>query len=212
MDAVESRTCGARRIHSGRIPPSDGPKCPTQAREALREWLRGRRIQDGELHWGQIGRIFAHGLRRAFVMPSRAVAGGLNVEAVVHAIDDDLRLALRLHVAAHDTEGHPGFSIFAGEAGDDGLERAFAGRVNVGMTVLQRKEFAAILEHETESISDESRAHTAEVGLDLRNHHAGGVGDSEIGGVTMAGSFAGMNGRKDFVGANEFGTFGGVGF
>ena len=46
-------------------------------------------------------------------MPARAVAGGLNVEAVVDAIDDDLRLALRLHVAAHDAEGHPGLAVFA---------------------------------------------------------------------------------------------------
>ena len=94
-----------------------------------------------------------------------------------------------------DIQGLPSLH---GEAGNDGLERALAGRVDVGMAVLQREEFAAILEHEAEAVGDESRAHAAEVGLDLRDHHAGGVGDGEIGGVTVAGSLAGMNGRRGF--------------
>jgi hypothetical protein len=62
----------------------------------------------------RFGGIFAHGLRGAFVMPARAVAGGLHVEPVVDAVDDDLRLALRLHVAAHDAEGEPGHAVLCG--------------------------------------------------------------------------------------------------
>ena len=106
------------------------------------------------------------------MVPARAVAGGLDVEAVVDAVDDDLRLALRLHVAAHDAEGHPGLAVLGGEAGNDGLEGALAGLVDVGMAVLKREEFAAVLEHEAEAVGDEAGAHAAEVGLDHGDHHA----------------------------------------
>ncbi len=74
----------------------------------------------------------------------------------VDSVDDDLGLTLGLHVSSHDTEGHPGLAVFGGEAGDDGLEGAFAGLVEVGMAVLQGEEFGAILEHEAEAVGDEA--------------------------------------------------------
>ncbi len=147
----------------------------------------------------EVGGVFAHGLGAAFVVPAGAVAGGLDVEAVVDAVDDDLRLALRLHVAAHDAEGHPGLAVFGGEAGDDGLEGALAGGVDVGMAVLEGEEFATVLEHEAEAVGDEAGAHAAEVGLDLRDHDAVFVGDGEVGGVAVAGGLAGMDGSEDAV-------------
>src|SRR3546814_19376212 len=48
----------------------------------------------------EIGRILAHSLSRAFVVPARGIARRLGVEAVIDGVDDDLRLAPRLHVAA----------------------------------------------------------------------------------------------------------------
>ena len=140
------------------------------------------------------------------MVPAGAVAGGLDVEAVVDAVDDDLRLALRLHVAAHDAEGHPGLAVFGGEAGDDGLEGALAGGVDVGVAVLEGEELAAVLEHEAEAVGDEAGAHAAEVGLDLRDHHAVFVGDGEVGGVAVAGGLAGMDGSEDAVGLDELGA------
>src|ERR1700733_10313088 len=145
-------------------------------------------------------------------MPARAVTGGLNVETVIDAIDDDLRLTLRLHVSAHHTERHPGLAVFYGETGNDGLERTFAWRVDIRMAILQRKKFAAILEHEAEAVGDESRAHAAKIGLNLADHHAGGVGNGEIGGVAVTRRLAGMHGIENRVGLDELGALGGVGF
>ena len=141
------------------------------------------------------------------MVPAGAVAGGLDVEAVVDAVDDDLCLALRLHVAAHDAEGHPGLTVLAGEAGDDGLEGALAGGVDVGVAVLEGEELAAVLEHEAEAVGDEAGAEAAEVGLDLRDHDAVFVGDSEVSGVAVVGGVAGMDGREDGVELDLFGAF-----
>src|ERR1700684_4412469 len=102
-------------------------------------------------------------------MPPRTVAGGLDIKAVVDAIDDDLGLSLRLHVAAHDAEGEPGYAASGGESRDDGLKRALAGSVDVGVAVLEGEELAAILKHEAEAVGDEAGAHAAGGGLDLRD-------------------------------------------
>src|SRR5690606_39032197 len=67
-------------------------------------------------------RILAHRFRRAFVMPARAIPGGLDLEPVIDAIDDDLRLPLRLHVATHHPERQPRPAVLRREAGDDRLE------------------------------------------------------------------------------------------
>ena len=87
---------------------------------------------------------------RALVLPARAVAGLLRVEAVVDHVDDDLGLALRLHAAAHDAEGHPGLAALAGEAGDDGVEGPLARGIDVGVAVGQGEQLAAVLEHEAQ--------------------------------------------------------------
>jgi hypothetical protein len=79
--------------------------------------MRALRVSDGNAGFeaenagAEVGRVFAHGLRGAFVVPARAVASRLHVEAVVDAVDDDLGLALRLHVAAHDAEGEPWHAV-----------------------------------------------------------------------------------------------------
>src|SRR3546814_4464015 len=55
----------------------------------------------------EVGRILAHRFGRSLVMPARRVAGRLDFEPIVDAVDDDLRLSLRLHVAAHHAKAHP---------------------------------------------------------------------------------------------------------
>jgi len=137
------------------------------------------------------------------MVPARAVAGGLHVEPVVHAVDDDLRLALRLHVAAHDAERKPGHAVSGGEAGDDGLEGAFAGRVDVGVAVLQGEKFAAILEHEAKAVGYQTRTHAAKVRLNDGNHHAVLVGGAEVRGIAVAWSLAWINRLHDAVEADE---------
>ena len=69
------------------------------------------------------------------MVPARAVAGLLHVQAEIDAVGDDLRLALRLHVAAHHPEAQPGLAASRREARDDGLERPLARRIDVGMAV-----------------------------------------------------------------------------
>src|SRR3569833_2450739 len=80
---------------------------------------------------------FAGGFRRPLVVPARAVAGLLQTQFVVEPVDDDLRLALGLHVAAHYAEAHPRRPVLAGEARNDGVERALARGVGVGLAVLE---------------------------------------------------------------------------
>ena len=153
---------------------------------------------------------------RAVVLPARAVAGFLRVEAVVDHVDDDLGLSLRLHAAAHDAIGHPRLSVLAGEAGDDGVEGALAGGVDVGVAVGQGEQFAAVLEHEAQrpavrAVGRQAAAHAAIVGLDPADHHAVAVGDAEIGGVALRRRIAGEDAVHDAVGADQFRPFGGVG-
>ncbi len=161
--------------------------------------LSSRRMPSG----GRPRLVLAHALRGALVVPARAVAGGLDVEAVIDPVHDDLLLAHRLHVAAHHAEAHPGLAAPGREARDDGLERPLARRIDVGMAVPQREQLAAILEHEAEPVRHQAGAHAAEVRLDHRHHHAGRVGDGEVGGVAVAGRVAGPHRPVDAVGTDQ---------
>jgi hypothetical protein len=143
-------------------------------------------------------------------VPAGRVGGGLHVETVVDAVDDDLRLPLGLHVSAHDAEGEPGCAVAGGEAGNDGLEGALAGCVDIGVPILEGEELAAILKHEAEAVGDKAGAHATKVGLNLGDHHAVGVGGAEVSGVAVAGRLAGMDGGEDFVEADELGALFGV--
>ena len=89
-------------------------------------------------------------------MPARTISSRLHVEPVVDPVDDDLRLALRLHVAAHNSESKPWHTVLSGETGNDGLEGALAGRIDVGVSILKGEELAAILKHEAEAVGDKA--------------------------------------------------------
>ena len=69
------------------------------------------------------------GLGGADVVEARGVAGFLQAHVEVEQVDEDLHVALRLHVAAHDAEAHHGPSVFGEHRGDDGVERPLAGGV-----------------------------------------------------------------------------------
>jgi hypothetical protein len=102
------------------------------------------------------------------------------------------------------SQGTPSFA--GGEAGDDGLERALAGRIDIGVSILQGEELAAILKHEAEAVGDQTRAHAAKVRLNDRDHHAVLVGGAEVRGVSVAGSLAGIDGAENAVEADELGA------
>src|ERR1700685_1813242 len=98
------------------------------------------------------------------MMPARAVAGGLHVEAVIDTVDDDLCLALWLHIAAHDTKGNPRLPVAGRKSWNDRLKGPLARRIDIGMPVGERKQLAAVLEHKAEPVCDQTRPHAAEVG------------------------------------------------
>ncbi|MNJ31120.1 hypothetical protein D3C77_257460 [compost metagenome] len=153
---------------------------------------------------------------RAVVLPARAVAGLLGIEAVVDHVDDDLGLALRLHPAAHDAIGQPRLAVLAGETGDDGVEGPLARGIDVGMAVGQGEQLAPILEHEAQgaavgAVGHKARTHAAIVGLDPTDHHPVLVGHAEIGGVALGRGVAGEDAVHDAVGADQLGALGGVG-
>src|SRR4029077_4387923 len=77
------------------------PESPAQLRERPARCRGNAGLDPQQSLWAQTLRVFAHALRRAFVVPARAVACRLYIQTVVDPIDDDLRLALRLHVSAH---------------------------------------------------------------------------------------------------------------
>ncbi len=110
-------------------------------------------------------RGLARRLRAAEMTPARGVAGFLDVHAEIDDVGQNLDMALRLHVAAHQPEGQERLAVLQDEAGDDGLERAFARRIDVGGRRIERIELAAILEHEAQMIRDQPRAHAAIVRL-----------------------------------------------
>src|SRR5581483_1391585 len=124
---------------------------PAQVDEGFARICRHAGFEAKHSARAQVGQIFAHGLRRAFMMPTRTVGCCLHVETIVDAIDDDLRLSLRLHIAAHYAKRQPGHTVSRSESGNDGLEGPLARRVEIRMSILQREELAAILKHKTES-------------------------------------------------------------
>ena len=144
-------------------------------------------------------------------MPARTVARGLDVQAVVHAVDQNLRLSLGLHVGSHHAEQHPGTPAPAGKPGNDGLKRTLARLICIGMSVDQRKKLAAALKHESETVGDQPRPEPAIVGLNHRHHQAVGVGHREVGGVAEIRSPIEHRGHPHPIRPNELCALGGVG-
>src|ERR1700678_4479992 len=97
------------------------------------------------------------------MMPSRTVSSSLNIQSVIHAIDDDLRLSLRLHIAAHHTKRHPRLAILGSKSRNNRLKRPLPRLIKIRVAILKRKQFSAILKHKSKPIGNETRTHAAEV-------------------------------------------------
>ena len=67
--------------------------------------------------------------------PARGVAGFLHVHAEIDDVGQHLHMALRLHVAAHQAERQERLAVLHHEAGNDGLERPLARRIDVRVAV-----------------------------------------------------------------------------
>src|SRR5437588_10348773 len=81
-------------------------------------------------------------------------------------------MPLWLHAAAHHTECFPRLAVFHHESRNNGVKRTFARRVNVRVSRIHRKKFAAILKHEAEAGHHDSAAHPAIIALNQRYHVA----------------------------------------
>src|SRR4051812_44579700 len=119
----------------------------------------------------------------AYIQPlhhpeARAVARGLRALPVVRNADQHLRVALRLHGSSHDAEAHDRLAVLGDEAWNDGLVRTLARTDLVRMAGLQDERSAAVLQRDAVHHDAGAEAHV--VGLDERDHHAGGVCGREV--------------------------------
>ena len=164
------------------------------------------------LHRAAVAHFFAGGFGGALVLPVRGVAGIPEVHAEVDLVYEHLDRARRWHAAAHEAEGFPGPAVLQDETGDDGLKRAFAGRVDIGLAGFEGAPLAAVLKREAEVGRNDAAAHAAVVGLDEGDPVARGVGGAEVDRVAGAeGRRAGVVGLRG-ASPDEFAALGGVGF
>ena len=164
------------------------------------------------LHRAAVAHFFAGGFGGALVLPVRGVAGFLEVHAEVDLVYEHLDMARRWHAAAHEAEGFPGPAVLQDETGDDGLKRAFAGRVEIGLAGFEGAPLAAVLKREAEAGRNDAAAHAAVVGLDEGDPVARGVGGAEVDRVAGAeGRRAGVVGLRG-ASPDEFAALGGVEF
>jgi hypothetical protein len=89
----------------------------------------------------------------AQVAEARRVEGLLQVHPEHEQVQQDLHVALRLHVAAHDAVAHERL-LAAGrglrhKGGDDRVERTLAGSNRVRQPFVHRERGPAVLERET---------------------------------------------------------------
>src|SRR5581483_5451306 len=109
---------------------------------------------------------------------ARAVAGGLRALAIVGDAHHHLRVALRLHGAAHHAEAHHRPALARDEAGNDGFIRPLARRHVVRVAGLEHECGGAVLQRDAVDHHAGAEAHV--VRLDERDHHAARIGSGEI--------------------------------
>src|SRR6185503_6263861 len=109
---------------------------------------------------------------------ARAVARGLRALAVVGDAYHDLRVALRLHRAAHHAERHHRLPVARDEARDDRLVGTLRRPDAVRVAGLHDEGRAAVLQRD--AVHDDAGAEAHVIRLDHRHHHAARVGGGEI--------------------------------
>ena len=89
------------------------------------------------------------------VAHARGVAGFLHVHAEVDDVGDDLRVGLRLVVAAHHAECHPRRAVLREHRRHERVQRPLVRADLVGVAGLQREAGAAILQRDAGLARDE---------------------------------------------------------
>ena len=110
-----------------------------------------RREAGFELHIAAVGfRRLAGGFGRTDVVNPRCVARLLQAHVEVEQVHENLHVALRLHVAAHDAEAHHRAAVLGDQRGNDRVERPLPGGVGVRTAGREVEQFAAVLQAEPE--------------------------------------------------------------
>src|SRR5687768_14783419 len=110
------------------------------------------------------------------MLPARSIAGLLEAHSEIDHVRQHLHMPLWLHPATHHAKGQQWLLVFHDEARDDRLEWTLARRVDIGVSGLHRKQFAAILEHKAEPGNNNAASHAAIIALDQADHVAFIVG------------------------------------
>ena len=111
---------------------------------------------------------------------ARAVSSHLDVHLEVDQVDEDLYVALGLHVASHYSEREPRLAVFRDKRGDDRVKRAFVGFETIEVGIVQGEQRSAVLQDETRLAGDHLRAEAVIVALDERAAVAVFVDDGQI--------------------------------
>ena len=110
---------------------------------------------------------------------ARSFQRRLDVHVVVHQVRNELRVRLRLVVAAHDAEADVDV-VLLHEGRDDGVQRPFARRKRVGMRRIQFEQRAAILQVEPVFVHHYARSEAQVHALDQRRDVAVAIDHREI--------------------------------
>lgn len=98
----------------------------------------------------------------AIDLPARRIACGLRLLAVVEHAHDGLQMVLRLHVAAHHTEAHDGFTLAVDllreECRNDRMEWTLAALDDVRGLRFHREAAASVLQRNVGIGHDHTRA------------------------------------------------------
>src|SRR5690242_18898073 len=97
---------------------------------------------------GRVAGFFHADVHALHDAEARAVARRLRALAVVGDAHEDLRVALRLHRAAHHAEAHHRLAAFRDEAGDDGLVGALPRPDAVRVPGLEAEGAAPVLQRD----------------------------------------------------------------
>src|ERR1700722_1989351 len=103
--------------------------------------LRAKQLVQARLEVNAVGRL---GRREP-----RAIAGRLQIGAMVDQVEQHLHVALRLLRAAHEAEGGERAAVLHDESRQQGVERPFAGSDEIRAAWIQRKERGAVVQYET---------------------------------------------------------------
>ena len=114
------------------------------------------------------------------MVDARRFARFLDVHPEIDEIHHDLRVALRLVVAAHDAERHPGPPVFHDERGDQRVQRALVRCDLIRMARREIEQAAAIVQEDPRIAGDDARPEIREQRLNERHEVSFAVGDGHV--------------------------------